>query len=633
MQFLRSFFSGLATRLGVDPSGADSVQPETVKPKMKSAPKVSALPGIADPAGYWPASLAHLAQPYVEPDAEYVCVGEISEAPIGGYVGYRSVSVALVPLADLSQVLESTAATGHEVQSHGPLPIVDDGDPPHKSGFWVEGFERESRYESIVNHWRGSDTDVLVPDNNLLMVFGLVPRQIGRSEVCWDDPHGPIYDVVRACTISDHQLPKEQRQRAIVEIRRDYLLEYCRLKQAAAVAFFYEQRRSADDPIFDRVMSDRDSEDFHLPGRLLNLQVHAHELGGHGRQFAQVWARRLVISRGERRIIEVDDPDLTWPDHGGPMTMARAGQKHLMAYISDQVLLAYEGRSEFDILPSSGGVSYRGQWSVAYCQRIGRGHIAVELKKLYEGCPRAVIEHWHKHAVPQATAYADRDDNGDRSIATRAQTLIGAYLAMTAALVHLAERLGLSFDQTDIGHYSSPDVEYRGWWNIPGISSLANIVPPGVTLNEFLDRTVALVILWESVQQAPLRNMVLKLGIDRKKIGDFKSMKLLGTLCQLASIAKDSGHRWPEDSAHFVGSWDKEQRIPALRRLFSLNQLRLKAAHRTGADFAASLANELGAFGIDSAAQAAGWGKAVDSVYDGLIGDFNAVATLLRPSD
>jgi hypothetical protein len=633
MELMRFFRACYTAMLGIAPRAAGGPLLEPDRRSSARAAPVSALPGVENPATFWPASLAHVAFPHDTAGSEYITIAEISEAHVGGFEGYRKVTVALVPLAMVSEILQSTAATGHEIQSHGPLPIVDDVGPPHRSGFWIAGIERENRFEPLVNAWRGSDTDVLVPDNNLLMVFGLVPRHTGESQLSWDDLHGPVYDVVRTSTVSDYQRPKDQRQRAFVEIRRDYLLEYCRIKQAAAVAFYYEQRWSRGDATFDRVMAGRSNEDFYLPGRLLNLQSHRSHVDGSPRQFAQVWGRRIVMPRGERRVIEVDDPALVWPDHAEPMTLQRAGSEHLMAYVSDQVLRDYEGRPAFEIHPKSGGVSYRAQWSVGYCHRTGREHIALELKKLYEGSPSAVIEHWHRYAVPQAQAYADRDINGDRNIAIRAEELVAAYLAMTRTLAQLADRLGLSFAQADVGSHDIAGVECRGWWTIEGLSSLGNVVPLSVALDGFLDRAVTVVILLESIHQAPLRNMVLKLGTDKKQVAEFKSMKLLATLCQLATICRGSGHRWPEDASHIVGGWNKDLRIPFLRRLFAVNQLRQKASHRTGADFAASLAADLDAFGIEPMAQAAGWGRAVDAMYDGLIEDFNAIATLLSAAD
>lgn len=597
------------------PAAVSALAPATAR----EAPPVSAVPGVADAAAYWPASLAHLALPYDSGGSDYVTIAEISEAPVNGYVGYRKVSVAVVPLKLVEKVLQSTAATAHEVESQGSLPIVNDGEPPHRSGFWIEGFDRETRFEPLVNAWSGSDIEVVVPDNSLLMVFALVPRHTGPSSMSWDDTRGPVYDVVRASTISDHQLPKEERQRAFVEIRRDYLLEYCRIKLAAAVAFYYEQRESDDDALFDHVMAGRNNEDFHFPGRLLNLQLLPHNEYGR-RQFAQVWGRRMVIPKGERRVFVDDDPELVWPDHAGNMTIHRAGREHAMAYVSDQVLRDYEGRPEFQIYPLSGGVSYRGQWSVGYCDRLGRDHIAVEIKKLYEGCPSAVIQHWHRFAVPHVAASAEQAaNNGNRNIGIRAQELVQAYLALTRALARLVERLSLSFNEVDIGGFSTEEVEYNGWWTFKVLLPLANVVPASIALEGFLDRTIAIVRLWESLQEAPLRNILLKLGIDRKATEQLKATKLLAAICQLATIGRKAGYRWPDDSSHFVKEWDKELRLDAFPRLFAVNQLRQKAAHRTGDGFAASLAKDLDTFGIVEAAQAGGWGKAVDTVYDRLL--------------
>jgi hypothetical protein len=626
--------------------GDSPIQPPTAEPDENKAeaalrasapaasregPPVSAVPGVEDAASYWPASLAHLALPYDNGASAYVTVAEISEAPINGYVGFKRVAVALVPLEQLEQVLRSTAATGHEVESQGPLPIVGDEGLPHSSGFWIEGFDRDMRFEPLVNAWSGSDIEVVVPDSNLLMVFALVPRQTCASGISWDDPRGPVYDVVRASTISDHHLAKEERQRAFVDIRRDYLLEYCRIKQAAAVAFYYERRESNGDRVFDQVIAGANNEDFNLPGRLLNLQVQPQDKHG-GRQFAQVWGRRIVIPKGERRVFVEDDPDLDWPDHTGSMTMNRAGREHAIAYVSDQVLRDYEGRPEFEIHPLSGGVSYRGQWSVAYCDRLGRDHIAVEIKKLYEGCPIAVIQQWHSFAVPHALASASQAaNNGDRNIGVRAQELVQAFLTLTRTLASLVARLGLAFDEAEIGGFSTKEVEYSGWWTFKDLKPLANVVPSNITLEAFLDRTVAVVKLWESLKEAPLRNILLKLGLDRKATEQLKSTKLLAAICQLATIGRRAGFRWPDDSSSFVREWDKDLRLDCFVRLFAVNQLRQKAAHRSGDGVAASLAQNLDAFGIVEAAQAGGWGHAVDTVYDRLIADIDAISGLLAP--
>ncbi|MFZ5520673.1 MAG: hypothetical protein ACOZD0_05655 [Pseudomonadota bacterium] len=598
---------------------------------LPQIPPLPQMPGVDDPAAFWPPSLAHLARPY-DTGGEYITLAEISEAPTQGFEGYQRVALGLVPLADVDALLQSAAGSGDAVSAEGPLPCVDDDGPPHRSGFWIDGLTRADRFEPLVNAWKGSDAFVLVPDNNLLMVFGLVPRQTGQAQMSWDDVRGPVYDVVKVSSVWDHQRPKEQRQRAFVEIRRDYLLEYCRIKQAAAVAFFFEERYSEGDAVFDRVLADREGEDFHLPGRLLCLKRIQHSPDDPPRQLAQVWGRRMVVPKGERRVLDVQDPALEWPDHDGLMSLQRAAKSGLMAYVRDQVLLDYEGRSVFQIHPPSGAVSYRGQWSVSFCHRVGRNHIALELKKLYEGSPPPVIEHWHRHAVAKAKAAIDELD-GNRNIAVRAEELVLAHLGLTRSLVQLADRLGLAFSEIDIGGFEAKEVEHRGWWTTDGLSSLANIALLDMPLDAFLDRAVDLVVLWESIQEAPLRNMVAQLGIEREKLRNFKSMKLLAAVCQLATACRDAGHRWPRDAEYVVEGWNHETKIPALQRLFAINQLRIKAAHRTGAGFAESLTKDLVVFGIEQTAQAAGWGRAVDTLYDGLIEDFKVIAALLQVDD
>lgn len=109
------------------------------------------------------------------------------------------------------------------------------------------------------------------------------------------------------------------------------------------------------------------------------------------------------------------------------------------------------------------------------------------------------------------------------------------------------------------------------------------------------------------------------------------TLKLLGTLCQLATIAQETGHRWPDESEQVVAQWKPDRRLDVMRRLYALNQLRQKAAHRTGQDFAGTLISDLGAFAIEPAAYAAGWGTAVDALHDTLIADLNGIAALLAP--
>jgi hypothetical protein len=76
--------------------------------------------------------------------------------------------------------------------------------------------------------------------------------------------------------------------------------------------------------------------------------------------------------------------------------------------------------------------------------------------------------------------------------------------------------------------------------------------------------------------------------------------------------------------------WDTTQIIPELKSLFAVNALRQQAAHTpsTARDF--EIGKSLKVFGIGVAAQAGGWGYAIDTLYDQLTADLNKISALLE---
>jgi hypothetical protein len=595
------------------------------------APAISEISCVADASAYWPLSMAHLNRPYSDGASEYVVIGEINDQPIAGFKGYRKVSVALVPPEALERVVFSTEATGWHVEANGPQPGFHSG-TKHASGFWIEGIEHGERYEPLINAWSASNHEIMLPDNSMLMVYGLVPRHLQDGTVCWDDPYRPVYDVIRVRSHADSTSQARVPTTVLVEMRRDYLSDYCSLKGCFPVAFYFEERRSDNDDLFDRVLNGEENVDFILPGRLLNLQDH-RAYQSVGRQYSQAWGRRIVLTHSERHITEAEDPVLEWPDHVGPMSLERASREWLYAYVTDDVLSAYQARSEFDVSPMSGTVSYRGQWAVSYARRYGRNHIQIEIKKLYEGCPPSVIAHWHQYAVKAAVAKHDRAILGDRHIGLRAKEFVYAFLSLTDVLASLAEQLSLSFGQSDIGRFSTNDVNYQGWWTFDELSRLGNVAAMSSTRDDFLSCSVVIVKVLESLQVAPLRNIVVKLGIDKRSVKDFGAFKLIGALCQLAALAKDGGHSWPSDVSAVVGMWDTNAKLASLKRVFAVNQLRILATHQTGGDIEAGIARDAAPFKIDPATCVKGWGFSIDKLYDEIIKDIQEVATLLSPND
>lgn len=584
---------------------------------------------MIDMAKYWPESMRHLAAPYDDGVAAYVVIAEINESDVNGYKGAKHVCTALVPLDVVNDVMTSPGGIGWEVRSWGPMPCVDEGQI-YDTRFWIDGRKgRNEKFQTVINSWKRHDREVVLPDNVMLMTYGLVPRYLVDGTVCWDDPQGPVYDVIRARSHVNYN-QKSQQPLVYLTMRRDYLEDYCSLKGCAAVAVYYEERSSLEDKSFDEVLAGSEGNQFDLPGRLLGMGLLKDKYHAGAPQFARVWGSSLILKPKGRPVSDAVDPALEWPGHPGPMNLQRASKDWLYGYVSDAVLTEYEARPEYNLHPESGGVSYGGWWATSRTDRIGREHIQVELKKLYEGCPPAVISHWHRHAVLESLAEKDRAKNGNQNVAQRAKAIAFGYLRLTQALCQLSDWLGAGFTQEEIGSLSTDDVNYRGWWSPEVFGATTGVIRMNATQDQFLARSVILFKVLEQLKPAPLRNLVLKLGVPRDQVKDFGALKLVGTLLQICVLAREHGYDIGKDAAAIAAIWDTKKLLPEMNRIFALNGLRVLAAHAAGAEKDKKLADGAMVFGIDVASTITGWGFAMDAMYDGFAADLNAVAAILE---
>jgi hypothetical protein len=110
----------------------------------------------------------------------------------------------------------------------------------YSTTFWIDSRKgTDDRFETFVPAWSRHNRNVQLPDNIFLMTYGLVSRYLGDGVVCWDDPHGLLYDVVRIKSHIDWD-NKPNEPLSFISVRRDYLEDYCHLKQCAAVQVYYE---------------------------------------------------------------------------------------------------------------------------------------------------------------------------------------------------------------------------------------------------------------------------------------------------------------------------------------------------------------------------------------------------------
>jgi hypothetical protein len=579
---------------------------------------------------FWPASLAHLIKPYLSDSSQYVTIGEISSEPINNYPGTRLLYTAMVPADEAAQCLGQPGGIGHGI-SHlkGQLVYPPAGGSP-SAAFWVESRRPDhKRYQSLVESWQVHDRHILLPFAGILQYYGLSPRVLSDQTdqtMVWDDLSVPTYEVVRVSPLAIYKIPRLTTA-ARVEILREYLEDYLLANECVALATQWEERYSTGDPVFDSVVGKHKGLSAELKGRELWLKRVEHIADGD--QHSDTWYTRLVM----KPVKALDaDQELKWPDHHGPIIgsgIMRGFGVMEEAYVRDEVLVAYENRPEFDIHPETGSVGNNAWWAVGYCRRVGRDHIALELRKLYEGAQFSVIKHYCGYAVKESSVPVPKSDAEKRNIGIRARDVINGYLTYMKAIEEICDAAGLASTADEIGGLSESEISYKGWWTFPELGRLGYVAPPTMTYQQFLARCKDIFAVFEGLKSGPLRSLLRTLGIPKDTI-KVEGLKLSAFLCQLATIAKKEHWNLIDDAEEIVKNWDKDARLDFYKPIFALNGLRLADAHALSVGDPTAQASNLKVFDIEPDKFITGWGLALDRVYDEIAKSLQDATTLLH---
>jgi hypothetical protein len=565
---------------------------------------------------WWPSSLAHIPKetPWADDDVIVAEVKSFDEVPSGGH---RVTFAALVPLDQIGRVEKELDKLKHDVSTSGPHPFYSK-DRPFTPKFWIgtKTLPRE-QYEPLVLSWRSHDKTVLQPDPGFLMTYGLVPRALIGGTVNWDDPQTPRHNIVSVTAPSVWEFPLSSH--AYVSISKDYLQDYLTLRQMVLVQVYWEIRWSEIDPEIAERLKDDEGINIDFPNRRLQL---GRRVGDRGIVFAQVWGARVVATPGALPITAdpLDDEGLAWPGFDKPITNSVASGLGVVdcVYIDDAVLGAYEGHQEFRVHPESGSVSYGTQWSVGFCDRVGRNLIRLELKKLYEGSRAEVIRHWHKFAVMPLSANALFAARHERNIATRAERVTYATVSLGEALSKLAGTFGLEILPEEFVGLRRRALDYNGWWTFEVTEPTARHVPLALTADSFLDRCMNLEKLAiEGLREGNLRRILLAMHAPAEDIADFRSLKLLDRIVCLAQVADAAGLSLKNYGPQLWARLTKEGTTPVkpIEHLFALHDVRILKAHKAS-DRGKRLQDELERFDIRAGEEAAGYGKILDKIYD-----------------
>jgi len=572
---------------------------------------------------WWPAALAHVLRedPWAH---DHVIVAEIKSFDDDGHGGERITISALVPISDLDALRQHIAALDSEVRTSGPWPFPRENQA-YEPQFWIDAHGlSQGRNEPLVLSWCSHDHTVFLPEPGFLMTYGLVPRSVGNGAVHWDDPAGPVRDIVKVSAPSVYSFPK--RTHASVSICREYVQDYLTLRKKALVQSFWEKRFSSTDSEIEDRLGSEECVDLDTPNRRLRLfRLDPRVV------ITEVSAGRVLAVPGPLPISNdpLESEGLIWPGFDGPIAHARAMamKPSDCFYVDDSVLADYEGRSDFSVSPESGAVFFGTRWAVGYCRRVGRNLIELELKKLYEGVPAAVTRNWHKFAVepPPPRAYPAILD--EPNIGKRAKALTYAIVSLGENLAALAQTVGLLGLAPDsfVGLRRS-DLDYKGWWRFPTAAAIGRHAALNMPVDAFLDRCLSInKLAVESLVERCLRKTLHAMGVPPKEIERLGTLKLLDCvvrMCQVVSasglsLRTSGGEIWQRLSKNGT---DPPQPIP---RMFALYDMRVLKAHSS--DGQKKLATCLARCGIEPTEAAAGYGMILDRMYDALIAEIASV--------
>jgi hypothetical protein len=590
----------------------------------------SAPPNASDtsatvlPAGSWPASLAHCAEPLLDAWDDRVLLGEITSEERNGYKGNRLFYTAMIPIDALPTVLQIGGGLHHKVSSKSSNTSLS-ADGIALPQFWIQS-PAGPRYESLIAVWDNSKHTVLQPHIEFLNAYRLVPRYLANGTVCWDDLSRPVYDVVRVEGVSTYTL--DGYSTAHVTVLRDYLEDFLKQRACVAVAVYFDERFSTDDPGIADII---EKHGWHIeqPGRQFwfkNIDL------DFANQISQVSCTELLLDPKSSPISEPAEEDLFWPGRTEPVHGKGKGTFSPMelAYIRDEVLSEYEQQPGYDTSPEGGWVGYGNQWAVSFVHRMGRNHLAIELRKLYEGSPDNIIKHYHAYAVPAAIAIADRKQHGNRNIGVRAKELVYSFMAVNQALAKIAEVLGLVFNPADIGQLDPEVIDYSGWWTNQELKPLGHVAPEKMSVSDLLSRSKNIFNLLQRWQKAPLLQIAVSMGIKKSEVSSLGSVKLVATICQLGQLAKESGLNLVTDRQLITPTWDTKTELDIFIPIFKLNGIRIMDAHSLSGGLSTELIEALAAFKIDPQQYVGGWGHALDSIYDETIQSLKAINGLLQ---
>lgn len=431
-----------------------------------------------------------------------------------------------------------------------------------------------SKAEPLVVSWCSGNHTTFMIDQGFLSTFKLSPRLL-KDEILWDDLKEPEYDVVKIKPLSKYAFSIHSE--AYVKIKKDYLETYLAFRKKVAVQVFTIKRNIAIDEEISTLLKNRkyfidESKQFEIRLSRFDHKEDTARLEING---FKVLLENSDDNEGEETIA-----GHYWKGIDGLVTECRA--RHEMpfeyVYVSDKVLAVYETDEDYEVKPLSGSVSYRNQWSVTHCERVGKNAIKIEIKKLYEGNRYVVIDYWNQFSIHPSEIVEGEN------IAEKAERLIRKFFLFGRLFTGLFNHLlGLNYSSKDLISLDEEYIQYTGWSEFPEFNAIAQHVDlKSFSKEQFISRCKKLyILLGENLKEKPLRKIVDILGFPVSDTEKFRSIKLLELIIAYLKIAEESGLHPLHNKEILVERVLESKNFTVLLRLSAVNSIRQLDAHKT----------------------------------------------------
>jgi len=505
----------------------------------------------------------------------------------------------------------------------------------HEKGCCAEYQESISGYDYIVaSRGDGSFYSYFLAEK-VWMILGLTPRCFGGNSqrIVFDDLSIPELAVVEG-EVSD-EFGFEPSRNVSWKMSNRYLRKYLWMRNAYAARVFFYGAALSENPKIREIMNGEKQVVLEPENGWYQFQL----LESRGKLFLQCSA--TVVAAAPERCDEPTIEGIKWPGVDGLATEDRFDKDFETTIIlDDKFLERYEQNGFYLVAPSRdhNGVwccfpAYKAEWGFV-CHRVGRNLIEVRLKSLYKGVPRAIPAHEVLHVrqfalSPEEIAHLDMNEE---HIVAKTQRLLDQILALGDNLSSLGTTVGIQKKAKDIAGFSKAALRNNGWNPYPELTRLAHVAPLDMSQQTFLSRCKSLYEVWQRIPDGFLKQLLRKAGCPKETVQRLKSLKLLECLLnvlQSLNANQETPDSFPSNSAPETWSEQNNSMAP----LFLSNELRVADAH----DKPSEVVRILEDLGVDTASLNDGYGRALDTVYDGVINTFlilnNELVELLNRKD